>query len=367
LASISTITLPQKPGDDILIEAEADFFEGQPKRPAVIRHDLGCPGLESGFKWNQMVVEVVARINLVFAVRKVRVFAILLRAAAREVLGHAGDAVRAKDVALKPFDVGENQPGGSFGVFSKRAVDARPTGLGGQVGHRVESGANADRQVFLPGDIAKLFRQRLVPGRGQADGLRPFGKRVGGNARGRVLAEGMARVGRDGHRNAQPRALGHLLEAIVPFGHLPWRCDVVHIEVIYPPPGDELVSRHRVERAGLFDQAAVRIHPDHGVKHQAGLFLQSHLGEQVCHPLLEGAAGILVRVESAILVQVAEGYPFLGEDGSFWLQIGRIHRTTSLKVGRAPGPTPGRQARRLPYQEPSYGKGSASCGEGMGG
>ncbi len=56
-----------------------------------------------------MIVEVVAWVDLLFAIGEVRVLAILLRPAAGEVLGHAGDAVRAKRLALETTNIGGDQ------------------------------------------------------------------------------------------------------------------------------------------------------------------------------------------------------------------------------------------------------------------
>ena len=60
---------------------------------AVVGHDLRGAGLEGRLEGTQVIVEVVARVDLLFAVGEVRVLAVLLRPAAGEVLGHAGHAV----------------------------------------------------------------------------------------------------------------------------------------------------------------------------------------------------------------------------------------------------------------------------------
>ena len=76
---------------------------------AVVGHDLGRAGREGRLEGDQVVVEVVAGVDLLLAVGEVRVLAVLLRAAAGEVLGHAGDAVRAERLALEAADVGCDQ------------------------------------------------------------------------------------------------------------------------------------------------------------------------------------------------------------------------------------------------------------------
>ena len=92
-----------------LAEAEADLLVLGADRHAVVRHHLRRPGRDGGQERLQVVVEPAARIDLLTAVREVRVLAVLLRAAAGEVLGHRGDRVRAEPVALEAADVGGDQ------------------------------------------------------------------------------------------------------------------------------------------------------------------------------------------------------------------------------------------------------------------
>src|SRR3712207_6956854 len=51
--------------------------------------------------------------------------------------------------------------------------------------------------------------------------------------------------------------------------------------------------------------------------HQADLLLHGHLAEEVGDALVEGRAWILVGVEAAVLVEVAERGAVLLEDGGF--------------------------------------------------
>ena len=83
-----------------LVEAEADGLELGSDRTAVVGHDLRCPGGESGLEGPQVVLEALAWIDLVLAVGKVRVLAVGLRAATREVLRHA--ARRSSGPARRP-------------------------------------------------------------------------------------------------------------------------------------------------------------------------------------------------------------------------------------------------------------------------
>src|SRR5690606_19684113 len=109
-----------------------------------------------------VIVEVLARVDLLASVGEVRILAVLLRTAAGEMLGHARDGPGAEFASLESANVGAHQLAGEIGIFSERAVDPRPPGFGSEIGHRVQSAANADRHVLLPGDIAESLNQRRI-------------------------------------------------------------------------------------------------------------------------------------------------------------------------------------------------------------
>ena len=102
-----------------------------------------------------MVVEAAAGVDLILAVREVRILAVGLRAAARKVLGHAGDARRAELVALEAADVRRGQATDQLEVLAERAADPGPARLGGDIRHRVQRDVDADRAVLLTGDLAE--------------------------------------------------------------------------------------------------------------------------------------------------------------------------------------------------------------------
>ena len=93
-----------------------------------------------------------------------------------------------------------------------------------------------------------------------------------------------------------------------------WRGHVGHIEMV-----DQACRRCNsevrdgYERVGFFDQAAVLVHPNHGMEHQAGFLFEGHLGEQVGDAFFDRQAGILVGIEPAVLVQVAECEAVFGQ------------------------------------------------------
>ena len=97
-----------------LLKPKPTFFDRQPDRLAVIGHDLRRAGLEGGLEGDQVIVEIVARVDLLFAVGEMRVLAVFLRTAAGEVLGHAGHAVRAERLALEAADVGGDHARGKL-------------------------------------------------------------------------------------------------------------------------------------------------------------------------------------------------------------------------------------------------------------
>ena len=174
--AVEAIFSTQQAGDDVLVEAKTDFFDRKTERPAVVGHDHGRAGLESGLEGDQVIFEIIPGINLVLAVGKVRILAILLRAAAGEVLGHAGHAVGTERLTLEAADVGGHHARGQLGIFTEGAVDARPARLGGQIGHRVQGGADAHGDIFLAGNIAEFLHQRGIAGGGQPDRFRPVGR-----------------------------------------------------------------------------------------------------------------------------------------------------------------------------------------------
>ena len=108
----------------------------------------------------EVVGEPPAGVDLLAAVGEVRVLAVLLRAAAGEVLARAGDAARSELVLLEALEVGHTQLGDEVGVLTERARLPRPPRLGREVERRVQRGADADRDVLLPGDVGEAAHRR---------------------------------------------------------------------------------------------------------------------------------------------------------------------------------------------------------------
>ena len=86
--------LPKQPRDDVAVEPEADLLDARDAdRDAVVGHHLCGSGPEGGKEWLQVEIEAAAGVHLILAVGEVRILTVLLCAPAREVLGHAGDAL----------------------------------------------------------------------------------------------------------------------------------------------------------------------------------------------------------------------------------------------------------------------------------
>ena len=225
------------------------------------------------------------------------------------MLRHARDAVGAELVALEAANVRRGQPAGELEVLAEGARNARPPRLGGDVRHRVQRHVDADGAVLLPGDLAEGAHELLVAGGGEPDRLRPLRQRAGGPARRRVFVERVPRIGRDGHRNTEPRRFGQLLQAVVPFGRPSRIGRRVDVEVVEVELGDEARRGAAAEHRVAVSQLALGRDEDRRVEHQPRLLLERHLREQVVHPLLDRPPRILVRVELAVPVEVAHAPP----------------------------------------------------------
>ena len=103
--AIKAVLLTQQAGDDALVESEADRLVLGVNRHAVVRHDHGGAGFKGSFKRQEVIVEVIARIDLFTPIFKVRILAVFLWSPAGKMFGHAGDALSAKLRALEATDV----------------------------------------------------------------------------------------------------------------------------------------------------------------------------------------------------------------------------------------------------------------------
>ena len=220
--AVEAIFTAQQIGDDLPIVGHAHVLGGLVHGDAVVGHDLLDAGLECRLEGRQVVVEVVAGVDLLLAVGEVGIETVLLRTAAGEVLDHAGHALGTDGLALEAADVGGGHACGKIGLFAEGAGDARPARLGGQVGHGMERAADADGPIFLAGDVAEALDQIDVARGRHTQRIGPLGEAGHAHARARVVLGAVARVRTERHRDAQPRALGHGLQLVVPGGHFLW-------------------------------------------------------------------------------------------------------------------------------------------------
>lgn len=299
--AVEAVALPQESGDDRLVEAEADLFVLGADGHAVVRHDLARAGLEGGLERLQVRLELAAGVDLLATVREVRVLAVLLGAAAREVLRHGRDGVGAELGALEAADVGGAHATGELGVFTEGLQRARPAGLGGEVDLRVQRHADADRRVLLAGDVAELLDERLVADGCEAHGLGPHRERAGEHARERVVGIRVTRIGRDRHGDAEAGRGRSLLQAVVPLGdELRRGRGLQHIEVVHETARDVVVGRRQPEHVVALRERAVFTGGDHRLEEEPGLLFERHLREEDLDALGDGQVRVAVsQVESA--------------------------------------------------------------------
>ena len=194
---------------------------------------MGRAGGKGRGKGNEVIIKVIARIDLLFAIREVWVFPILLWAATGKMFGHTGDALRPQRGALKATDIGADHLRGQVGVFAKGAVDACPARFCRQVRHRVDRHADADGAIFLTGNIAKFLHKCLIAYCRQAKRLRPLGKATAHGAHRRVVGKGMARIAGKGDGDAKPGAFGQCLHLVLPFSRGPRLREVGEVEMVH--------------------------------------------------------------------------------------------------------------------------------------
>ena len=288
----------QQPGDDALAEGEADLLPVGADRHPVVGHDLRGSGRDRGPERLQVVLHLPARVDLLAPVREVRVFTVLLRTTAGEMLGHGGHRGRAELGALEAADVGGNQTRGQVGVLAEGHPDARPPGFGGQVDLRVQRHPDTGGEVLLASDVGVPLHEVGVTQRREAQRLRPLRERARQSLGARVVAEGVPRIGRQGHRDAGPGRQRQLLHAVVP-GHQV--AHVVHlpreVEVVEPHLPDGCLGGGPAEGVVRAHQLPAWPHRDDVVKHQSGLVLDREPGEQVLDPVLHAVRRILVRLD----------------------------------------------------------------------
>ena len=248
-----------------------------------------------------MVLDLPAGVDLLAPVREVRVFTVLLRTTAREVLGHRGYGRRTELGTLEAADVGGNQARGQVGVLAEGHPDARPTGFGRQVDLWVEPHTNTGREVLLASDVGVSLHEGSVTECREAKRLRPLRERTRQSLGARVVTERVPRIGRQGDRDAGPGRQRQLLYPVVPGHQLAY---VVHlsgeVEVVEPHVPDGHLSGGPAEGVVGADELPAWPDRDDVVKHQSGLVLHAEPGEQVLDPVLYAVRRILVGLDHSV-------------------------------------------------------------------
>lgn len=189
------------------------------------------------------------------------------------------------------------------GVLTVGVHLARPAGLGGEVDLRVQRGADAECDVLLAGDVGEAADHAGVADSREAKRLGPLRQMAGGDGGPGVLAECVARVCREGDRDAVRRLLGQLLQCVVPADRLAdggQRADVEMVEQL----AENDVPRGRGGEAGGGDVRSGLTDPEHRVKQEARLLLYGEPRDEVGDPLLGGEPEILVWIQLPVAVEV---------------------------------------------------------------
>ena len=209
----------QQPGQDAAVEAERDLLVLRAHRHSVVRHDLAHPVREGREERLQVQLELPTGIDLLAPIGEVGVLAVQLRAAAGEVFDHRRDRLGPKGLPLEPADVGSAELSRQCGVLTEGLKLTRPARLGRQVDLRVQSRAQANRQVLAAGNVPELLNELGVAGRCD--------------------------------RNAESRVLRGPLEVVAPSGHLPGRRRGTEEVEVRHVPDRQIVGRGRQSEGGV--------------------------------------------------------------------------------------------------------------------
>jgi hypothetical protein len=203
--------------------------------------------------------------------------------------------------ALQAADVGRDQPRGQVGVLPECHPDPRPPRLGGEVDLWVQRHTEPGGEVLLADDVGVSPDEVGVVQGGQAERLRPLRERTRQGLGARVVAERVAGIGRQGHRDARPARQRKLLHVVVPGHQLAY---VIHlarqVEVIDPQVTDGCLGARPAERIVRGHELPTRPHCNDVVEHQAGLVLQRQPYEEILDPVRHALRRIEVTLHHGI-------------------------------------------------------------------
>src|SRR5579871_3280753 len=124
------IFISQQSCDDLLVERKPNIFICLSGWHTIIRHDCSSVHFECCFKRNEVIIEIITRINLSFLKWEMRVQAFFLRAATAEMFGHACYTIAPEFLALKSEYICFGHSCSELSIFSKCSADARPAWFG---------------------------------------------------------------------------------------------------------------------------------------------------------------------------------------------------------------------------------------------
>ena len=320
--AVIAVFLAEQVRDDVLAEVVAHVVSGRVDAVGnrVVGHHGGgflraAVQLEGAVdKSPQVRLEGAARIDGVLAVVEVRVAAGFLRTAGGPVLDHRIDTLRAPAVlrargGLEAVHIGAGHVGVQVRILAERAVEAAPAGFGGEVDLRAQRRGDAQRAVFLRGDLAELLHDGRVEGGGEAEGGGPEGDLAAGAQVELGRRRGLvARVGGVVGRDAVAERLHEGLHVVVPAG-----CGLGALHGGHEDRPQVVFLQELLLRVGDFRPADGLMA---AVEHQAGDFLDGKLRGEVLRAGVGGEPPVLVRVQRAVAVQVLESEAVHGEEGS---------------------------------------------------
>ena len=250
---------PQQVSDDGAVVAEADLggvdtAQGQPDRLGVVRHHGGDACGDRGRERLKMCLPTAAGVGGFRPVREMGVLAVADGAAAGEVLRRTRDAPWAEGRALHALQVGHAERRDDGRILPEGLGLPGPARLGGQVERRVQGGAEPDGGVLLPGDVGEATHQVGVAQCGETEHLGPLREGTRREAGPRVLGEGVAGIGGDGHRDAVRGGLGEFLQRVVPAGGAACVAQLVHVEVVHQLAGDHRGGRRLADGSRALHQ-----------------------------------------------------------------------------------------------------------------
>ena len=235
----------QESGEDLPIEPECHLLDPlalqlEPDGHAIGRHDRRDAVGDHPAERLEVVLEHSSRVVLLAAIREVRVLTVSLRAARREVLGHAGDAVRGPNAPppSNPSTYATPSSRHLLGILPERAVLARPSRLRRDIECRVQGRRMPIASVLAARDVGELAHGHLVSEGTETQRLGPRRECIGAEGRTPVLGERVPRICRDRHGDAVRRLLGQALQLVAPPRHRTRIRDAVHVEM-----RDEAVRR----------------------------------------------------------------------------------------------------------------------------